>query len=407
MSKKQTANHLQMAETMRHEYHLFLVQRIVIILLIVSVLLVRPMLLGEEYSTYGLVIMILSVVIFTLTQKTNIVRVSIVNARTGLAVIALSIYLIVQPTVLGSNRVDFALKSSIGMLIVVISGVIVFSDRRIQREFFKLLIVIWAVLGYLSAISLIVLIIRPTLLPVIGFIEILDGSRTYPVFATLSILYGPMTIGDTVLYRFLITFRESGIAQAFLIWGLVYAISKSYRGWIALGLMLGVVSTLSTLGIPLMLVGLAIWKLSQRSSLSIKKAVLFVIYTTMTISALYFAPFIGIVDKELTHGGSFDYRFSRITLAIDSLSEAPIFGLGYFNVIESVSGTNLIASISGIGLFGFFLVLLIFTIPAIQLRNDARWRYISAISPIFITLLIAQPIYNAPFTLLLLLAQYE
>ena len=83
------------------------------------------------------------------------------------------------------------------------------------------------------------------------------------------------------------------------------------------------------------------------------------------------------------------------------------FGTGLYDVgINDVelSGINLLAASSKIGIIGLVLVLMVYILP--MLGYHAKKNYLIGITPILITLLYAQPIFDSPLIYALLMANY-
>ena len=92
-------------------------------------------------------------------------------------------------------------------------------------------------------------------------------------------------------------------------------------------------------------------------------------------------------------------RVSSIAKNIEAFKQNPIFGFGYYNGFnsEKLKFTGLPGVLAQIGLFGVFLYLLCWIYG---LNNVVGIGHSYYLVPIFITMLISQPIYNQPFIIL-------
>ena len=215
-------------------------------------------------------------------------------------------------------------------------------------------------------------------------------------------LYGFMTVANIKLPRALGFFRESGIFQAFLIWAFFnlkqYNLESNKNKII---LIFGIIGTFSTAGIAV-LFGVYAIKLFIN-----KKQMVSICLIGMSVIGLIYTPYIGLKAKSVTHSTSISDRSLATMNGLKRLKGNP-FGTGIYNIevnaIEN-SGINLLAISYKIGLIGLVLVLLVYFLPMygyLYKRN-----YFVGVLPFFMTLLISQPILDAPFIYIMLLANYR
>lgn len=383
-----------------------LVLRVAPLLLAISFL--RPTVLGSTYTTIGLVISISTFIFFFLQdQHPSLSRSNILIMVFGAL---LFIFLFFQGLLTNSFQPDFVIKSTIAnILIIVIFGYFL-SYRLVNKAFFKALIILWAFLGFSTVITIFfsqIISLNSLYLFQIPIKDVNTAGAVYGtadltgnIYLPFSLYYKHFSSGFVTLHRFMIMFREPGIAQAFLIWGIVYALHHQYPRWTIIGLTCGVVTTFSTSGISLLIATSLLWFFSQtRIDLYIKTLAIILSFVFSPI-VLIFTPYVGLIDKIQTHGVSIEIRLMQISEGLITAFNHPL-GVGYYS--QPGTGINLLSTIGQIGLVGFILSLIVYIVPLISSKTD-RAAYLIAIFPIFTTLLIAQPIFDAPLVYIMLFA---
>jgi hypothetical protein len=225
------------------------------------------------------------------------------------------------------------------------------------------------------------------------------ASESGSTFFPFTIIYGVLHYDYIELPRLLGLFRESGIAQMFMIWALYNLKSIGLNKlWIKVLLIVGVILTFSTAGIAVLCINMVA---QQLLNFKILRDFLMI---AVAYSVIIYAPFIGLEDKQDTgHGKSISDRQVATFNAWETLKEHPL-GVGFNNSKVSYSGINLLGASNMIGVIGFTLCLGTYLLP--MLAADNRKRYFLAVLPIIITSLTSQPLLDAPFLYIMFLAPY-
>lgn len=376
------------------------------ILLLISVFLLRPSALGQKYTSLSIIlILILGFIDFLehLRNRNNY-HIDKKDFIVLITILSLWFYLLIHSFLIGSNNIEYVLKASITHIIVICCFTIILSNSKVKylffRWFIKLLLffsisyIITFILGMFIGISFDKLILFN--IPVEGYEN--SGNIYFP----FTQLYGFMTVGNIKLPRALGFFREAGIFQAYLIWAffnLEQYNLQSNRNKIIL--LFGIAGTFSTAGIAV-LFGVYAVKLFIN-----KRKLLSICLIGVSIIGLIYTPYIGLKSKSVTHRTSISDRSSATISGLQRLKENP-FGVGIYNVevndVEN-SGINLFAISYKIGIVGVLLVILVYFLPMHGYLYKEK--YFVGILPFFMTLLISQPILDAPFIYIMLLANYN
>ncbi|UZJ79343.1 hypothetical protein [Fictibacillus sp. KU28468] len=375
------------------------------ITLVIGVFLLRPTALGQQYTTFGVILVLFAFGIHMLECLKN--RKSYFVTRKNFIIILTSVllwtYLLSHALVAGSNHLDFVIKASIAHIIVISCAAVILSHQKSNYMFFRHLMKIFIffsitytltfILGMFLGISFDRL--KLFNLPVEGY------EQAGEVYFPFTQLYGFMTVGSLQLPRGLGFFRESGIFQAFLIWAFFnlnnYRLDNKKNKVL---LFLGIVGTFSTTGIVTFFTVFAIKLfLTKRRFWSL-------ILVSLSIFVLFYAPYIGLKSKSVTHSTSISDRSFATKTGLERLIENPV-GIGLYNTESSKvanEGINLLAMSYTVGIIGLIIILVTYFLPIYGYAFKRS--YLVGVIPFFITFLISQPILDAPFIYLMFMADY-
>lgn len=367
-----------------------------VFLLFLTLLTIRPSALGENYTALGLLILGCCIFLFFI-ENYQIKRIDL-RADVLPTVILISVYgmyVIVQSIITNSPILDFTIKGFITNIFVTFSFAFLLSDIKVHFRLFRLCIQFMILLIVSYYITIILSLVIPLDSLVLFQIDVYDNPRN--IYFPLTPIYGVMTVENHVFQRFLGFFREAGITQAFIIWAYVSLKHYGLENWKnKIVLITGIIATFSTAGIAVFVATICFKML-----LNGKKIIsLFVI--PMIYVIIMYAPYVGLADKLVTHGTSVTDRTSVMLQSLKMLFENP-FGIGIGNspMLEN-SGINFVAYSHMIGIIGVFLLLAIYFAPNLIVINKKG--YMLSIFPIFITALFSQPIIDAPFMFVIILA---
>lgn len=363
----------------------------------------RPTALGQEYMSYSMVLSFGALCIHLvellkskegyITKKNFIVLVSS---------LVLWSYLVVHALLMSSNNFDDVLKAGISHIVVIFIFSIILSREKENTLFFKWFIKILGLFSFSFVLTVLLGL-------VVGFqslylfeIPIATYNHSQLFYFPFTSLSSFMVVSGIEFPRFLGLFREPGILQAFLIWA--YFNLKQYgleTKKMKVLLFAGIVGTMSTAGIAIFFGTVALKYALNRKVI---KGVLLVIFC---ITALNYAPIIGLQYKAETHGASLDARSYATLSGLEKMRDNPL-GTGMYNrdfFDYELSGINLLASSYMIGVIGVLLTLVVYLLPLWGYPNKVP--YIVGITPLLITLLYSQPILDAPLVYIMLLASYK
>ena len=367
----------------------------------ISVLLMRPSLLGEEFST--IVILVLLVALFVkVILRNKELKVSFERSHIIILVIFLLIwiYLLAVSVLNNSYHFDYTIKAFILHTVIVTIFSFLLSEKEINKLFFKSVVYILSFCGISSLISILFIEFSSA--------EIIMGHvLDYEVLFPFSLKYSVYTVPNIhVFHRFMAFFREPGIAQAFYAWAIVYCIYFRFHKFILFALIFGLLATLSTTGIlSLSIVLFLLFLFKQNISFYARIYRIFIsgFLVISMYAGLYYMPFIGIEAKSNTHGGSIDDRSENMFFATENLN---FFGNGMYSADEDHSGINLISMLDEIGLFAFIFIVLLYFSPLLFKKQDNLFYFISFV-PIALTSILAQPLIDAPLVYLFLFATFQ
>lgn len=375
-----------------------------IILLLIAVYLVRPTALGQSMTMYGMGIG-LFVLFLQFGQSIRYKKIGFTK-KNFIVVLTTSLlwtYLLAQASMLSDNHMDFVIKAFLSNVILVVACSMVLSNERSNYLFFRGFILSLVITSVMYCITYLLSCFINIEKLYMFSLHIIGGNYegSGRVYFPGTVLYSYFTVGSLQLPRLQGLFREAGILQAFIIWAFFNL--KTYNlnnKWVKLFLILGLVGTFSTAGIGVFLGTVCFYLILN------KKPIRGIMFLAFMCIALFYTPYIGLADKSETHGASISDRQIATTVGIEKLYENPI-GEGIYSVNPSDltnSGINLLAGSYKYGIFGVLLILVAYFAPMYKYR--AKKNYLISIFPIFVTMLLSQPIVDAPLVYILFLAMY-
>lgn len=367
-----------------------------VFLLFLTLLTIRPSALGENFTALGLLFLGCCIFVFFI-ENYRIKRIDLRSdvLPTVILVSVYGVYVIVQSTITNSPILDFTIKGFITNIFVTFSFALLLSDNKVHFRLFRLCIQFMILLIISYYITIILSLVIPLDSLILFQIDVYGSPRN--IYFPLTPIYGVMTVENHVFQRFLGFFREAGITQAFIIWAYVSLKHYGLENWKnKIVLITGIIATFSTAGIAVFVATICFKML-----LNGKKIIsLFVI--PMIYVIIMYAPYVGLADKLVTHGTSVTDRTGVMLQSLKMLFENP-FGIGVGNspILEN-SGINFVAYSHMIGIIGVFLLLAIYFAPNLIVKNKKG--YMLSVFPIFTTSLFSQPIIDAPFMFVMILA---
>jgi len=215
-----------------------------IFLMFISVLLMRPSLLGEEFSSAAILVLLLALFVKVIFRnKESKVSFDRSNVIILLIFLLIWIYLLAVSVLNNAYHFDYTIKAFILHASIITIFSFLLSEKEINKLFFKSIVYILSFCGISSLISILLIEVSST--------EIIMGHLLdYEVLFPFSVKYGVYTVPNIhVFHRFMAFFREPGIAQAFYAWAVVYCIYFRFHKLILFALIFGLLATLSTIGI--------------------------------------------------------------------------------------------------------------------------------------------------------------
>lgn len=372
-----------------------------IFLMFIPLLLMRPSLLGEEFSSIVIPVLLLALFVkVILRNKESKVSFDRSHVIILLLFLLIWIYLLAVSVLNNAYHLDYTIKAFILHASIITIFSFLLSEKEINRLFFKVIVYILSFFGISSLIS--ILLIEFSSADII-IAQVID----YDVLLPFSVRYGVYTVPNIhVFQRFMAFFREPGIAQAFYAWAVVYCVYFRFHKFILLGLIFGLLATLSTAGIlSLSIVLFLLFLFKQNISLyaRISRILISGFLVISMYAGLYYMPFIGIQAKSNTHSESLDDRSLNMFSASENWN---FFGNGMYSSVEKHSGINLISMLDEIGLLAFVLVVFLYFSPLVIKKQDNLFYFISFV-PIALTSILAQPLLDAPLVYLFIFTNFQ
>lgn len=377
-----------------------------VLLLIIAAFLIRPTALGQQYTTLGLLLECLALLLylfeFLLGKRISISKNSLILIACGTV---LWLYLLIEAIIVESGGLDFVVKASVANLASILIYGLILGDIPTNKAFFRAFTVVLALLGASTIITTILSFFVSLNSLYIGHLPFKGYDNAGDIYFPFSVRYGFYPVGYTEVPRFTGLFREAGILQAFLLWGAVYSLNERFPKWFLVLILLGVVLTLSTTGLALLPATLLLWiMLRIRTDMIIKLGFGLASVAITTLVSLY-TPAMGILSKDEVRQTSIMDRLEATTAGLSSALHNP-FGVGMYGMLDvQNAGINLLAAMGQIGVPGFLLVVVMFLAPLIRTSNRAA--YAVAVFPLFMTGLISEPLVDAPLVYVALFAYFS
>lgn len=372
------------------------------VILVMCLFLLRPSALGQNITPVGLFIVTLIAGLYVL-KKNGVIRTSrrALEGLLFLAILAVSYFLYegIIAIIFGKSNLVYYLKEVVSAVIVIVGYGIFLIDSSNNRVFFRQTCVVVAVLGWSHVATLLLCqIVDPsalliTRIPIEGYENVgAKGVEMGTIYFPVSMTYGQVEIMGHQVMRFCGFFREPGIFQAVACFCLAIESLTSRTRWVLIGLILGILTTLSTAGYFLMFFIIGAVNIVQ-GNITFIKGMAAIITVVVGLYAVFQMPGIGISSKASSGGGSITDRVEGVQSGINTFLINPL-GNGPFSNSNKYEAICLLASISSIGLLGFVLQVTILS----GIRNGPSWlrlRRVIACTPLLLTALISQPIAGA------------
>lgn len=373
-----------------YDLYIPLEYKILSIFLIVGCIFSRPMILGNLFAPFGLIIIFLICLVELIRNRFIILKSK--NLNILMSSLLLFLYCGFQSAILGSDRLFDGLQTLVYLIVCSISFYVIFSNIFIKTGFIRLL---YKLLCFFSLSC----VISNILMFVLGWdtIHIFDFDYDYFVDAVIYFpftpTYGEMSFNGIVFRRLLGFARESGIMQMFYCWGF-YNVEKYCRNTkiVKILMLVGVACCLSTAGFIVFFISLLFY--FDLKNLFNFKTIFIIVSLLGLLYILFFAEGTSIKTRSIR---TITDRTNSISNSFEVFFENPIFGKGFYDSLNSNEeqiGINMISSLGQIGITGFILWINIYFITFIN-SKDKKF-FLCSMSPILITALGSQPLFTAP-----------
>jgi hypothetical protein len=379
--------------------------------LVLNLFLMRPMALGETYTSLGMVLAVPLVYlhIWHNTKRTRysnaVIRWDIASLLSLLGVYW--VYICPISIVFEMSQLDWVLKEFVTTLMIALVYGMFLIDVEANRRFFRTLCTVISVLGLSSVITVVLTAILGSKdalflfsLNVKGYTEITlhQETSTGAIYFPFSMLYGDYVSGTVKLDRYCAFFREAGIYQAVACFCLAYEAFTRRSKLVMSGLVGGTICAFSSLGIALLAMSIGTIFLFSGSRVASWRVVITAVMIGLVYPVSMYTPYIGLEDKALTHGASLSDRSSSIERGLQDVRRNP-FGNGLYSSLGKNDGICLLAELGMIGLFGFACKVLL--LSGLRLGPGLNWKKVATCAPLLITALVSQPIAGAPVMLVI------
>jgi hypothetical protein len=412
-----SSDHQHKQTLMRHVRSFFSFSNLLSLGLVLNLFLMRPSALGERYTMLGVLIApALAGLYLFHTRRVTRYTTPLLRSETGGLLTLIAVYwLYMGPVSIFSDKSQllWTMYELVTTTIVVVSYSAILLDVNANRLFFRQLCSIVALLGLSSCVTVLLTFYLGSkdslylfTMAVKGYADDETNAQlaTGAIYFPFSMLYGGYTSGLVSFDRYCAFFREAGIYQAVACFCLIHeALTRRSRIVVA-GLVGGVVCAFSTLGITLLAISAGlIFLLSGAANrrMLAPRLVATMLFVGLAWPVALYTPYIGLKDKEQTHGASVSDRADSVKRSMQRFEAHP-FGTGLFSGTELNDGISLLAQLGMLGLFGFTCQVMI--LSAWRPGAKVNWAKVGACSPILITALLSQPIAGAPTIYVILLA---
>lgn len=374
--------------------------KLFICLIFMSVMLFKPTTLGSILTPVGMALATLLLLLLT--------KVKLKFSRNEIKfIVAVSLFYLYRVMRGLSSGIDVSLvKALLSVLCLVLLIVTVTKDPRYRKAIPKIFIYIlcFFVVSYCATFLMSFFVSSIRALRICS-IEMPGYGYTLDLYLPFTPAYGTVRFWGKTVLRLSATFRESGIAQMFYVW----AISESDYYFpknkvVKIILLLGVIACQSTAGYICLFCYLAlkiVIDLKNTRNLSNLFSVLGVVILLVAVVWIYSSiPQLNLDTKNAYSTGA---RLGNIEDILETLKKHPFFGTDI--VDYDLYGNSLFQLSAKIGLVGLFLYFHI-VFRAFHMSKN-RQRFLLSISSVFLTLLMSQPIYDAPIVFMMMVLPYD
>ena len=393
--------------------HAFSLRNVCGWLLVLNLFLMRPAALGQDFTNVAILLAGGAVLCKLLMQGRGAEKLSKGQVRRSLYIFSLLVfyylYLFLIGGLSGAANYDLFVRELLSVFLVFLMYLIVLSDLKENALFFRRLSLVVAVIGWSGVVTAV-------LIPFVGLdslhlfnvgvsgyqntedVEVAVGAVYFP----FSMVYSTFSTDDFQFVRFNGFFREAGIYQAICCYCFVCEFFSRKSRFVLLGLVGGVLISLSTAGVAVFLITLGAVFL-VRSKFTAQRFVMLLLVIAAAVPVVLYAPYVGILSKTETHSDSVSDRQEAVERGLSLVLENPM-GLGLGGVKAKNASINLIAALGSIGVVGFVLQVII--LSGIGGGGRAKLRVI-AFLPLVLTALFSQPLIGAPAVYVLLLVCFD
>lgn len=371
-------------------------RNLIIIGVTVLILSLRPAMFGQALNEAVLLLPLIALVIFFLLFGHGIVVSQHRLLLFGLLLI-FSGYLVLNTFLLNPQGIRDVLQSTIVFVLVGAISLFCFS-REDAKIILKTITYIFILLSFSQLItySYMFLTRNPNSIYLGDFISP-NAAQPWPVklYFPFTLTAGFEWLGNTLYPRATGIYREPGIYQAFLIFTYfsVDYLEIRIKSFVKIILLFALFTVFSTAGYVIFFTTLfytQIFRIKKKRTFIF--AFLTIILVAFGMIYMWDAGLMGIQYKLYNQGA----RLEGVMAVPEALKNNLLFGLGLGN---SVGGINFISTLADIGLIGGFLYLLLVIYSFFTYYSP---RSFVLLSPILLSLLFAQPLYNKGVTIFLL-----
>jgi hypothetical protein len=380
------------------------------VLLALNLFLMRPSAFGQQYSSAAIALS-LAIAAVVFVRRGNLVTADAdLSHDVGVFLILIGIYLVYTFGVVafvGRSNMEYAVKELLTTLSIAPAYAYALTDRRFNRVFFRALVRLLSVIGYSSAMTVVLaMIVGLDSLKLIdnviaGYESNFDGVvQTGGIYFPFTMIYNRFSTSDIELFRVSGFFREAGIFQAVCAFAMAYEWLTRRSRLVLLGLLLGLTTSFSTAGVFVFLATCALMQMRLARN-PVRAALMGIALSGFAYFALQYTPYIGLAYKNETHASSISDRTDAMREGVEGLLDN-VVGTGIFSDDRQSANINMIAAAGSLGLIAFIVQVLILSGWRFRWNSVNRNRVVICF-PLLITALFSQPIAAAPMMYVLVM----
>jgi hypothetical protein len=373
--------------------------------LIAGMALLRPFALGERYTTIGLAVVVGAALLAAIADLEAGERLPLPRPARSLLVVSLLFagWLLAVPLLHYTLSPSQYVKAAVSVMMALLAGAVVLRDRRRCEWFMRGVIAVCVLFCASFLVSLLLWTVSGFGTLQIGTFEVFGYGRL-PVFFPLTPTSGATMVFRQRVPRLLGPLREPGLFQAFLVWSYFTVGRLQPRRLLRFLLLVGILGTQSTAGFGTFVMMLTVgWILdAERSRWPAGRRLIGVLVVLGALWLAVVAPVFGIQAKQQINEVSITDRSSNTAVGLHAIIDSPLGSDSNSLDTDHNAGINLLASTTLIGVPGLVLGLLVFLRP-LWLRRRSVYA-VTAVLPLALTALLAQPVMDAPSYYLLVLA---